>query len=258
MTALSFRFLISGLIAIGVAVALGQSLRLNRKQWVSTVIFGTCQNGLYLGLFFLAMQWLEAGLAAIIASTMPLLVAFFSWSVLKEKIGPLGIAGLLAGFIGVAVIMSTRISGGADSLGLIFTGVGVLALTLATLVVRGATSGGNLWTVVGFQMLVGSAVLAVPAMALETVAVDWSLKLIIAFAYTTLVPGLAATWVWFVLVSRIGATRAATFHFLNPFFGVAIAAALLGETLTSRDILGVVIITAGIFAVQYAKRAKNG
>ena len=55
--------------------------------------------------------------------------------------------------------------------------------------------------------------------------------LVLAFAYTTLVPGLAATVVWFWLVNRIGATRAATFHFLNPFFGVAVAAAFLGETL---------------------------
>ena len=67
-------------------------------------------------------------------------------------------------------------------------------------------------------------------------------------------PGLAATWVWFTLVNRIGAVRAATFHFLNPFFGVTIAAALLGEALRPLDILGVVIIAAGILAVQISKR----
>ena len=66
--------------------------------------------------------------------------------------------------------------------------------------------------------------------------------MITAFAYTTLVPGLLATWVWFSLVREIGAIKAATFHFLNPFFGVAIAALLLGEALGPWDIIGVVII----------------
>ena len=75
-----------------------------------------------------------------------------------------------------------------------------------------------------------------------------------AFIYTTLVPGLAATFVWFWLVNRIGATRAATFHFLNPFFGVAIAALLLGEPLGRQDLIGVAIITAGILAVQLSRQ----
>ncbi|MCB1391582.1 MAG: EamA family transporter, partial [Rhodobacteraceae bacterium] len=51
----------------------------------------------------------------------------------------------------------------------------------------------------------------------------------------------------------IGAVKAATFHFLNPFFGVAIAAALLGETLALTDVIGVVVIMAGILAVQLSK-----
>jgi hypothetical protein len=35
--------------------------------------------------------------------------------------------------------------------------------------------------------------------------------------------------VWFELVGRIGAVKAATFHFLNPFLGVAISAIVLDE-----------------------------
>ena len=76
-----------------------------------------------------------------------------------------------------------------------------------------------------------------------------------AFAYTTLVPGLLATWVWFRLVARIGAVRAATYHFLNPFFGVAVAAVLLGENLGLADVIGVAIVAAGILAVQLSKAA---
>lgn len=254
VTALAIRFLISGLIGVGIARALGQSWRLTPAQWRATVIFGICQNALYLGLNFVAMQTVEASLAAIIASTLPLIVALAAWGIFRERLAPLGVAGLVAGFAGVALIMGSRISGGVDLSGVILCVLGVLALTLATLAVRGATSGGNVLMIVGLQMLVGAAVLGMVAVLTETWQVRWSWVLVAAFTYTTLVPGLAATVVWFMLVNRIGATRAATFHFLNPFFGVAIAAALLGEALGPLDVLGVAVIAGGILAVQLSRQ----
>lgn len=253
LSALAIRFLISGLLAVLVARSLGQSWRLTRAQWIATLIFGICQNALYLGLNFVAMQTIEASLAAIVASTMPLLVALAGWVFLGERVRALGMAGLIAGMIGVALIMGSRLTAGVDLYGLLLCGVGVLALTFATLMVRGATSGGNVLMIVGLQMLIGSFTLGVVALGSEEWVVHWTPRLIGAFAYTTLIPGLAATYVWFWLVNRIGAVRAATFHFLNPFFGVAIAAVLLGEALGLLDVIGVVIIAAGILAVQMSK-----
>ncbi|MFC7702838.1 DMT family transporter [Plastorhodobacter daqingensis] len=254
LMALSLRFLASGLIGIAIAAALGQSWRLNRAQWRATILFGLCQNALYLGLNFIAMQRIEASLAAIIASTMPLLVALAGWLVYRDRPQPLAIAGLAAGVAGVMLIMGARLSGGVDLTGVVLCGIGVLALTFATLAVRGASAGGNLLMIVGLQMLVGAAILAVPALAFEAPEINWNVRLVLAFLYTTLVPGLAATWVWFLLVNRIGAVRAATFHFLNPFLGVAIAAVLLGEQLGVLDVAGVVIIMLGILAVQLSRQ----
>ncbi|TCP40167.1 DMT family transporter [Rhodovulum marinum] len=257
LTALSLRFLISGLLGVGIAAALGQSWRLTRAQWKATAIFGISQNGLYLGLNFVAMQTLEASMAAIIASTMPLLVALFGWLVLGERVRPLGVLGLVVGFVGVAIIMGSRISGGVDLYGLALCVGGVFALTAATLAVRSASSGGNVLMIVGLQMLMGAAALGVAALAAgESWDVTWSWKLVAAFAYTTLFPGLVATLIWFLLVRRIGAVRAATFHFLSPFFGVSIAALLLGERLGPLDVTGVAVIMAGILAVQLSKQAR--
>ncbi len=255
LTALALRFLISGLIGVGIAFLLGQSARLSRKQWMGVVIFGVCQNALYLGLNFVAMQTIAASLAAIIASTMPLLVALAGWLIFGTKVKTLGIAGLIAGLIGVTLIMGARIQGGVDIYGLVLCVIGVVSLTVATMAVLGASSGGNVLMIVGLQMLVGSALLWAPALAFETLVVTWNWQLIVAFAYTTLVPGLAATLVWFLLVRRIGAVRASTFHFLNPFFGVAIAAVLLGERIGFLDVVGVAVIAGGILAVQVSKQA---
>ncbi len=255
LTALAIRFLISGALGVMIARAMGQTWRLTRPQWLAVVVFGICQNALYLGLNFVAMQWVEASLASIIASTMPLMVAGIGWAAWGDRVGRLGLAGLVAGFVGVALIMGTRLSGGADVIGVALCVLGALALSVATLAVRSTGSGGNVLMIVGLQMFVGSAVLAVFAVALESWEVTWTLRLGLAFAYTTLVPGLLATLVWFLLVNRIGAIKAATFHFLNPFFGVAIAAAILGEGLGPWDIVGVVIVAAGILAVQLSKQS---
>ena len=254
LTALALRFLLSGLIGVGLARLMGQSWHLTRSQWRATAVFGLCQNALYLGLNFIAMQNVEASLAAIIASTMPLLVALAGLVVFGERIQPLGFAGLIAGVIGVSLIMGARFQGGIDGLGITLCTLGVISLTVATLAMRGASAGGNFLMVVGLQMLVGSAVLAVPAILFEPFSVNWNLRLIAAFTYTTLVPGLAATLVWFMLVDRIGTVKAATFHFLNPFFGVAIAAMFLSEKLGPLDLVGVIIITGGILAVQLSKQ----
>lgn len=254
LSALAIRFLISGLLGIAIAAALGQALRLAPGQWHAVIIFGLCQNALYLGLNFVAMQWVEASLAAIIASTMPLLVAAANWGLFREKLPVLGLAGLAAGFCGVGLIMVQRLGGGADGTGIVLCLIGAAALTVATLAMRGAaTNGGNLMMVVGLQMLVGAAALAPVALITESWTVAWSLPLVVAFVYTTLMPGLVATLIWFWLVGRIGPTRAATFHFLNPVFGVAIAAALLGEGLSMIDAVGVAIVAAGILAVQLAR-----
>ena len=254
LMALSVRYLISGLLGVGIALALGQNWRLTPAQWRATIIFGILQNAVYLGLNFVAMQTIEASLAAIIASTMPLLVGVAAWVFLGERLRPLGIAGLVAGVVGVVIIMGARITGGVDLTGVLLCGIGVVALTIATLLVRGATSGGNFLMIVGLQMLVGCVSLALATAVFETPRLEPSWPLFFAFTYTCLVPGLAATVVWFWLVNRVGATRAATFHFLNPFFGVAIAALLLGEPLGGQDILGVLIITAGILAVQISRQ----
>ena len=254
LVSLALRFLVSGILGIGIALALGQTMRLTRDQWRATVIFGVCQNALYLGLNFVAMQWVEASLASIIASTMPLMVAFAGWALFRERLPRMGVLGLVLGVLGVGLIMGARLEAGVDPLGLALCVIGAAALTVATLSVRGAASGGNVMMIVGLQMLVGALCLFTVSAATETWQADFTWQLGVAFVYTTLVPGLAATWVWFTLVGMIGPVKAATFHFLNPFFGVAVAAILLGEKIGPLDVVGVVVIAAGILAVQLSKQ----
>ena len=254
LAALSIRFFISGLIGVFIALAFGQSFKLTKSQWRATFVFGLCQNALYLGLNFVAMQSIEASLAAIIASTMPLMVAFAGWLFVSERLSSSGVLGLVLGFSGVTIIMWARLNHGVDIFGLVLCVIGALALTVATLTLKDASSGGNIMMIVGLQMLVGSAVLAVFCLLFENIHFSLNSSFVLAFAYTTIFPGLVATVVWFKLVNHIGAVKAATYHFLNPFFGVVIAWLFLRETISYMDAVGVIVITVGIYMVQTSKR----
>ena len=254
LAALSLRFFISGLIGISIARILGQTWHLTPNQWRATIIFGVCQNAIYLGLNFYAMQTVEASLASIIASSMPLLVAFAGCVFLKDSLPIMGILGLIFGMVGVVIIMSSRMKSGIDFYGVTFCIIAAIALTIATLSIKSMSSGENLLMVVGLQMLVGTVPLTIASALTETLHINVTAGLITAFIYTTLAPGLLATWIWFKLVARIGATRAATFHFLNPLIGVAIAAIVLGESLSQYDIIGVIVIMVGILAVQLSRQ----
>ena len=253
--ALSLRFFLSGILALIIALWLKQTFKLTKKQLQATVVFGLCQNTIYLGLNFVAMQWIEASLAAIIASSMPLLVALLGWFFLGQRLSTVGVLGLGLGFLGVILIMGFRLTAGISELGLIYCIVGALALSIATLAVRNTNSGGNLMVIVGYQMLIGGASLSIFSIIFETYKVSFDWELMVAFIYTTLAPGLIATVVWFWLVNEIGAVKAATFHFLNPFLGVSIAALILGEPLSLSDYFGVVIVTIGILLVQTSKES---
>ena len=252
---LSLRFLISGLLGIALARMLGQKIQLNKGEWTVVVIIGISQNALYLAFNFIAMQWIEAGLAAIIASLLPLVVAGVCWFFLGEKTGFIGMLGLTVGFGGVLVIMLDKLSGSSASLGMTLCLIGVAALAAATLYVgRMMSSNKNVLMIVGLQMLIGSITLFPFSLIFETWSIEWSTSFLLAFLYTILFPGLLGTLIWFFLVRRIGPVKAATFHFLNPFFGVLVAAIILSEPLSLKDGIGVTIIMAGILLVQLSRK----
>ena len=258
---LSLRFFISGLLGIALARMLGQKIQLNKGEWTVVVIIGISQNAIYLAFNFIAMQWIEASLAAIIASLLPLVVAAVCWIFLGEKTGFKGMLGLIVGFGGVLVIMLDKLSSSNAYLGMTLCLIAVAALAGATLYVgRMMSLNKNVVMIVGLQMLVGSITLFPFSLIFETWNIEWSTSFVLAFLYTTLVPGLLGTLIWFFLVRRIGPVKAATFHFLNPFFGVLVAALILSEPLSMRDGIGVTIIMAGILLVQLSRKkiAKEG
>ncbi len=253
---LSLRFFISGISAVGIAYYLGQSLSFTKTEWYAILIFGICQNTIYLGLNFVAMQWIDASLAATIASLLPLVVTIFLWLFFKEKITTVGIIGLIIGGFGIVLVLNFDAPRQLDILGITFCLMGVLALATATIIIRNSSKK-NMLMIIGLQMLVGSITLFPLSIAFEVWYVNWTKSLILSFIYTTVFPGLVGTLIWFKLLHAIGPIKSAAFHFLNPFFGVFIAQIFLSETLLAQQLIGVFLVTAAILFLQISKIKKN-
>ena len=252
---LFLRFSLAGLFSIALGKYLGQNFRFDHKDLLWIAIFGLIQNGLYLGLIFLALTKIDSNISVIIASILPLTVAFFSWLLFKSKMSLLGLSGLVVGLFGVLLIMLQRVEKESEILGIILCLLGLLATTFSTLIITKINiNKNNILIIVGLQMLAGSIFLLPLSYFFEAWNVSFSITFLFTFLYIAAFPGIIGPVIWFYLQKEIGAVKYASFHFLVPFFGIGISYFLLGETLTFSDAIGVVVIILGLYLVNRDKR----
>ena len=253
---LFFRFSLAGLFSILLGAYLGQRFQFDRKSLLLILVFGLVQNGLYLGLIFLALTKIDANVSVIIASILPLTVAFFSWILFKNKMSLVGLYGLVVGLFGVLMIMLQRVERDYEMLGITLCFLGLLATTFSTLLITKVNiNKNNILIVVGFQMLAGSLFLLPLSYFFEVWSVSFSITFLFTFLYIAAFPGIIGPVIWFYLQKEIGAVKYSSFHFLVPFFGIGISYCLLGETLTLTDMIGVFIIIFGLYLVNRDKQS---
>src|SRR5882672_4313502 len=121
------RFLLAGAIILGAAALSRTPWRLARRDIAVLALLGVANNALYLGLNYVGMRSISAGLSALIVSANPVLTAVLATAFLGERMTWRKVAGLLLGLAGVAFIVENRIAGGSDS-------AAGIALTVAALV----------------------------------------------------------------------------------------------------------------------------
>ena len=130
-------------------------IKLNRNNWKFILLFGTCQNTLYLGLNFLAMDKIDAYLAVIIASLLPIFVAIISFFLRIDKLHFLSAIGIIVGFLGCSIILAPKITVNLNFYGLSLCLIAVIALAIATLIKDGFSYKEQLLPFVSIQMIVG-------------------------------------------------------------------------------------------------------
>src|SRR5437868_1278113 len=112
---LGSRLVIAGTILLVAARMRGLELPRTRAQWSAAIAVGVLVNVVYLGLLYLALHDLSSGMAAIIASTNPLVLALVAPVLLRETPQRGTILGIIIGFAGVAYTMWSRLGNALES-----------------------------------------------------------------------------------------------------------------------------------------------
>ena len=97
----------AGLLAV-LALISGQSLRVDPTQWPRLIVAAVLNVMGWMVLMGLALLWLPASEAALIAYTMPVWASLLAWFVLGERMTWLRVLALAMAFAGLAAIMGAN------------------------------------------------------------------------------------------------------------------------------------------------------
>ena len=232
---------------------LRERARFTRARWPAIVAIGAINTTLPFLLFAWGAERAPAGIGAISNSMAVPFAALAAFASFGERIGARRAIALLAGLVGVAVLASGHVAGanigaavGAGTLAALMYGISANLVKrylsdLPSAALAAATLGSGAIALAPFAYFAWPAT-AIPAQAW------WS-----TLALGVLCTGIAYA-IYFDLIRRIGATRAAMVVYLVPAFGVTWGWLFLGETLTASMALGGALILGGlIFGQREAK-----
>ncbi len=243
------------LIAVYLAAA---RLPQTRSLWFWAGLSGLLMVTFNLIVLAEAIDRAGAGNAAVLINTSPFWIAIMSWVFLGERIPLLGVVGLLLGFTGVVVMVSSQLGGDTGTsdlaLGMALALLGAIAWAIGTFIVKRLVvrqPSLDLPSFTASQYLVGGAVLLILAFALEgTSETDWSSgELWISLLVLALGASVIATLGYFGALKRSSATATAAWLFLIPVIAVVIEAAL-GEVPEAIVLLGMVMAIGGVALVN--------
>jgi len=248
---LTVRFLAAGLLVLGLARLSGGTWTLTRRDVFLFAVLGIANQALYLGLGYVGLRDISAGLSIVIASANPIVIAFLAVMLLGERMTWRKLIGLLLGFGGVVFIVSHRLSLGTEGLrGILFTVASLLSLVGGTVLFKKFAPKDGFWIGNGVQSLAAGFALLPFAFTFESVSdVIPSWRLLAAFAYLVFAVSAFAYLLWFQILKIQGATAASSYHFLMPPLGMLFGWLLLGEHVAAADLFGIIPVDVGIYLV---------
>ncbi len=255
LTFLLYRF--AGAIAVLLPIIL-----LTRAPWPRTVrawcdiaLVGVLLQATYLGGVWVAIALgMPAGVSALLVGTQPLFTALLAFTV-GERATRLQWAGLVIGFLGIALVLSDRLTlAGVGPLALVANVVALGGITVGTLYQKKHGGGADLRTGSLIQFAASFVVVLPVAFALETPHVDFTAEFWGALAWSVLALSLVAITLLLVMIRRGRATEVASLMYLTPPTTALFAWLLFGERLGVLAWTGVVVTMAGVALVLKSGR----
>lgn len=256
LTLLTIRFFIAALLMIGLARATGTLRWPGWREAALLAALGVLNNALYLGATWTGMTTVSSAFTAVLISTNPLLIGALAQPLLGERLGWRKLAGLCLGLAGVALVLRSRMSGMHEDLhGTLLVVCGLLSLVAGTLLYKRHAPSTGLWLSTGMQSLAGGLVMLPFALIHESpAALHMTASLFWSMAYMIVGVSIGGYCLWFYILGRSSATAASALHFLMPPLGLLFGWAILGESVSAMDLLGIVPIALGIWLATRARR----
>jgi drug/metabolite transporter (DMT)-like permease len=234
--------------------------RPGRRQWVAAAIVG---GALLLGGNG-GVVWSErttpSGIVALIIALVPLWMATIDAVLLGRRPRPQVVVGLLVGFAGAAMLVSTSASGTVPMLGMLFAVGASVSWASGSLYARNAPLPRRPFVGIGMEMLaggVGLLVVGVLAGDLGRIRPDrFSTASLLALGYLVVFGSLIAfaSYVWLLRNART--SFVSTYAYVNPVVAVFLGWAFLAEPITVRTIVAGAVVLAAV-AVIVASREER-
>jgi drug/metabolite transporter (DMT)-like permease len=231
------------------AVLRGQSLTVKPEIWPRLITAGVLNVTAWMVLMGLALLWLPASEAALIAYTMPIWASLLAWPVLGERPTLLRTLALVMAFAGLAAIMGGN---GFDASvaklpGIVMVLAGSICFALGTVLAKKLPLRLPPITAAAWQIGIGCGPILIVGLAIERsdIAAITRLGWALLF-YSTVIQFCVAYVAWFAALSRLPASVAAIGTMAVPVIGVIASALALGEPLGPGQIAALVFTLAGV------------
>jgi drug/metabolite transporter (DMT)-like permease len=261
LLAAGFRYALAGLIVLG-GLAVYRRLRRNgiaeerptAAHWRSAAIIGILLLLGGNGGVVLAELTIPSGMAAVLIATLPISLAAIDAIVTRRRPSALVIGGIVAGIVGVAVLLVPV--GNLDTLDP--TGVALalgaeLSWAVGSVYARHAPLPRSNLLSTGMEMLAGGAALLIAGSLLgeigRTDVSDFSLRSILAISYLIVFGSIVAFTAYTWLLANVPVSTVGTYAYVNPIVAVALGAIILNEDITIRTLVATVLIIGAVVAM---------
>lgn len=239
---------------------LGGKQRLPWKALGITVLLGIFGIGVGQLGQNLGVERTSASVATIISATIPLFTVVFAAFKLGQPVSKRQKAGLVAAFIGIAIIAVGQGGGTASLFSSSLGGILILLVSAAAIAFYYVWSVDLTRTygavpVVTWSTLFGLlSLLPFAGIEATNTLVMPSLNALLCAAYLGLLVTVAGLFMWIRILCTVPAPIAAATQYLQPLFGIAASAWLFGDQLDLNFAAGVALVIVGLALVVPSSR----
>ena len=256
---LAWRFGVAAVLLAAAAVVVRAPWAIRAVDYGHMVLVGLLVHGIGLGGVWVALDLgVEAGVAALVMGTQPLLTAGLAASLVGERIDRRMAVGLALGFVGVTFVIHHKLAGVGNPAGLAAAVVAVVAMTLGVLYQKRRCAHIDLVTGSAVQLaFAGAACLAV-AWWMDDRPVEWTLRIYAALGWSALVLSIAAVLLLYRLLRRGDASRVSSLLYLVPPVTALMAWVAFGEVLAPLALAGMALTVVGVALVAAGPASPGG